>query len=176
MKRTAATRRTATRTSDRTFCFFRSLSQSSVSFGFRQAFLDLIKKVPSCLERIASIRVPQLFGTAYRLDWRGKRQASHRFEGHLTLTLLTGADPHTGHRSIISGPRPPLDSRWRFWPVPSPLVSSATRVRCFLPEPKSDIGSSWCHTGGISAWWSPKDCSIQLGGKRQSRFPSLGQV
>jgi hypothetical protein len=44
MKRTAATRRTATRTSDRAFCFFRSSSQSSVSFGFRQAFLDLIKK------------------------------------------------------------------------------------------------------------------------------------
>jgi hypothetical protein len=43
-KRTAATTRTATRTSDRTFCFFRSLSQSSVSFGFRQAFLALIKK------------------------------------------------------------------------------------------------------------------------------------
>jgi hypothetical protein len=162
MKRTAATRRTATRTSDRAFCFFRSSSQSSVSFGFQTSLpRPYQKRFQACLERIAWIRVPQLFGTAHR----GKRQASHRFAGRLTLTLLTGEDPHTGHRSIISRPRLPLDSRWRCSPIPSPPVSSATGVRSFLPEPKSGTGSSWCHTGGISAWWSLKDCSIQLGGK-----------
>jgi hypothetical protein len=151
-KRTAATTRTATRTSDRTFCFFRSLSPIVRKFWFQTNLArPYPKKVPYLFERIAWIRVPQLFGPAYPLDGRGKRQESHRFEGHLTLTLPTGADPYTGHCPVTSGQRLPLHSRWRWWPVPSRPVSSATRVRSFLPQPKSGTGSSWCHTGGRSA-------------------------
>jgi hypothetical protein len=111
----------------------------------------LSKKFQSCIGDNCLDSSAAVFGPAYPLDWRGKRQESHRFEGHLTLTLPTGADPYTGHCPIISGQRLPLRSRWRCSPVPSPPVSSATGVRSFLPEPKSGTESSWCHTGGISA-------------------------
>src|SRR5438046_6206464 len=47
---------------------------------FLPLLIPIVRKVPSCLEKIAWIPVPQLFGTACRLEWRGKRQASHRFE------------------------------------------------------------------------------------------------
>jgi hypothetical protein len=104
MNRTAATRRTATRTSDRTFCFFRSLSQSSVSFGFRQAFLDLIQKRfqavgENCLDSSAAVVRD---GVPARLAWKTSGIPQVRGTPDVNFAYVQILTPDISHRTSLN--------------------------------------------------------------------------